>query len=127
MGPGEASLSAPEKGLRQNQTNFMRLLPSWFRFPAYAAMALLWLLSATGSRAQKDNNLMYEIFVRSFADTAGDTAASGGETGDLKGLREKLDYLNDGKPETDDDLEAGILWLMPIFPCTSYHGYDITD
>jgi alpha-amylase len=69
------------------------------------------------------NNLVYHIFVRSWADTPSDDD----EIGDLRGLREKLDYLNDGDPETDDDLEVGILWLMPIFPSPSYHGYDVTD
>jgi glycosidase len=72
---------------------------------------------------------VYHIFVRSFADTPSDTAppSKQGEEGDLKGIRENLDYLNDGDPDGDDDLEVGILWLMPIFPTTSYHGYDVTD
>jgi alpha-amylase len=78
--------------------------------------------------AQKDNNLVYHIFIRSFADTPTDTAPpSKGEIGDLKGIRENLDYLNDGDTSTDHDLEVGILWLMPVFPSTSYHGYDVTD
>ena len=66
-------------------------------------------------------NSVYEIFVRSFYDSNGDGI------GDLNGLREKLDYLNDGNPNTDKDLEVGILWLMPIFPSPSYHGYDVND
>ncbi len=78
--------------------------------------------------AQRDNNLVYQIFIRSFADTPSDSAAGGaGEVGDLKGIREQLDYLNDGDPKTDGDLEVGVLWLMPIFPSPSYHGYDVTD
>lgn len=86
--------------------------------------------SVVGSvRAQADNNFIYHMFVRSFADTPSDTVAAGGagEIGDLKGIRENLDYLNDGDPATDDDLEVGILWLMPVFPTRSYHGYDIND
>jgi len=71
------------------------------------------------------NNTVYEIFVRSFYDSDGDSDAKG--VGDLNGLREKLDYLNDGNPETDDDLEVGILWLMPIFPSVSYHGYNVSN
>ncbi len=73
--------------------------------------------------AQPKNNFVYHIFVRSWADTPTDN----NEIGDLKGIRENLDYLNDGRPQTDDDLEVGILWLMPIFPSRSYHGYDVTD
>ena len=69
-----------------------------------------------------ENNLIYEIFVRSFADSDGDGV------GDLNGITARLDsYLNDGRPETDHDLEVGVLWLMPVFPSTSYHGYDVTD
>jgi len=85
---------------------------------------LIQLAGASVSLAQQDNNLVYHIFIRSFADTPGDTVPAGerGEVGDLKGIREQLDYLNDGDPNTDDDLEVGILWLMPIFRSKSYHG-----
>lgn len=65
--------------------------------------------------------VFYEIFVRSFYDSNGDGI------GDLRGIIEKLDYLNDGNPDTDSDLGVTALWLMPIFPSPSYHGYDVTD
>jgi glycosidase len=65
--------------------------------------------------------VFYEVFVRSFADGDGDGR------GDLRGLIEKLDYLNDGKPETTDDLGVDALWLMPVFESPSYHGYDTVD
>jgi len=84
------------------------------------------LAGPTVGWAQPDNNLVYHLFVRSFADTPTDSTPSG-ERGDLKGILENLDYLNDGNPASDDDLEVGILWLMPVFPSTSYHGYDVTD
>jgi glycosidase len=97
---------------------------NWWAF----ILAFVLVLSLNGSTgfAQQDNNLVYHIFIRSFADTPSDKTPSG-EIGDLKGIRENLDYLNDGKTETDDDLEVGILWLMPVFPSTSYHGYDVVD
>ncbi len=63
----------------------------------------------------------YEIFVRSFADSNGDGI------GDLPGLTAHLDYLNDGDPATDTDLGVEGIWLMPVFPSPSYHGYDATD
>ena len=63
----------------------------------------------------------YEIFVRSFKDSDGDGI------GDLNGVVEKLDYLNDGDPTTTDDLGVTGIWLMPIFESPSYHGYDVTD
>ncbi|HNX45613.1 MAG TPA: alpha-amylase family glycosyl hydrolase [Anaerolineaceae bacterium] len=63
----------------------------------------------------------YEIFVRSFKDSDGDGV------GDFQGIISQLDYLNDGDPNTSTDLGIGGLWLMPIFPSPSYHGYDVSD
>ncbi len=78
----------------------------------------------SSAQEQAPNNVVYQIFVRSFAD--GDNDAAG--IGDLKGIVNRLDtHLNDGNPATDTDLEVGILWLMPIFPSPTYHGYDVTD
>ena len=57
--------------------------------------------------------VFYEIFVRSFRDSDGDGI------GDFNGITEKLDYLQ--------DLGVKGLWLMPIHPSPSYHGYDVTD
>lgn len=65
--------------------------------------------------------VFYEAFVRSFYDSNGDGI------GDFNGLTAKLDYLNDGNPATKTDLGITALWLMPIFPSPSYHGYDVTD
>lgn len=65
--------------------------------------------------------VFYEIFVRSFYDSDGDG------TGDFSGITAKLDYLNDGNPTTTTDLGITALWLMPIHPSPSYHGYDVTD
>ena len=65
--------------------------------------------------------VFYEIFVRSFYDSDGDGI------GDFQGIIQKLDYLNDGDPSTTDDLGITGIWLMPINPSPSYHGYDVTD
>jgi glycosidase len=65
--------------------------------------------------------VFYEIFVRSFYDSDGDGI------GDLNGVIEKLDYLNDGDPTTTDDLGVTGIWLMPIMVSPSYHGYDVVD
>jgi glycosidase len=65
--------------------------------------------------------VFYEIFVRSFHDSNGDGI------GDIQGIIDKLDYLNDGNPATSSDLGVTGLWLMPIFPSESYHGYDVTN
>ncbi|MCJ7439975.1 MAG: alpha-amylase family glycosyl hydrolase, partial [Thermoanaerobaculaceae bacterium] len=65
--------------------------------------------------------VFYEVFVRSFADSNGDGI------GDLKGLIAKLDYLNDGNPDSTTDLGVDALWLMPVFASPSYHGFDTID
>ena len=68
-----------------------------------------------------NDDVFYEIFVRSFNDSDGDGI------GDIQGIINKLDYLNDGDPNTSKDLGITGIWLMPIFPSPSYHGYDVTD
>ena len=62
-----------------------------------------------------------EIFVRSFYDSDGDGV------GDLNGLIQKLDHINDGDPDSRRDLGARCIWLMPVAESPSYHGYDVTN
>jgi glycosidase len=73
-----------------------------------------------------NDRVFYEVFVRSFKDSSAGPLAGDG-IGDIPGLIEKLDYLNDGDPTTTTDLGVTGLWLMPIHPSPSYHGYDVTD
>ena len=61
----------------------------------------------------KSSGVFYEIFVRSFYDS------DGNGIGDFNGLTQQLDYLA--------DLGIEGIWLMPINPSPSYHGYDVTD
>ena len=76
---------------------------------------------AQGNQDWARGAVFYEVFVRSFSDSDGDGV------GDLRGLTSKLDYLNDGNPETSTDLGVDALWLMPVFQSPSYHGYDTVD
>jgi len=63
----------------------------------------------------------YEIFVASFSDSNGDGF------GDLRGLINRFDYLNDGDDDSGKSLGIEGIWLMPIMPSPSYHKYDVTD
>lgn len=62
---------------------------------------------------QKRADISYQLLVYSFADSDGD------KHGDLKGLINKLDYI--------DQMGVNAIWLSPIHPAMSYHGYDVTD
>jgi len=63
--------------------------------------------------------VFYEIYVRSFQDSNGDGV------GDLPGIIQRLDYLNDGTPRS---LGVDALWLTPINPSPMFDfGYDVSD
>jgi glycosidase len=79
------------------------------------------LPEGTDGYAWWNDTVFYEIFVRSFYDSNGDGI------GDFNGIIEKLDYLNDGDPQKASDLGISGIWLMPINPSPTYHGYDVTD
>jgi glycosidase len=78
-------------------------------------------VSASPAHGWKRGAVCYEIFVRSFYDSDGDGV------GDVNGLIQKLDYINDGDPGSRRDLGARCIWLMPVAQSPSYHGYDVTD
>ena len=65
--------------------------------------------------------VFYEIFVGSFADSNGDGI------GDLRGIINRFDYLNDGDPNSGKSLGIEGIWLSPIFESPSYHKYDVKD
>ena len=90
---------------------------------------LMTLMFSSGEAAAQEEALFrpwnesttYEVFVYSFADGNSDGI------GDLKGLMNRLDYINDGNKEGGQDLGCDAVWLMPIFPSPTYHKYDVTD
>ncbi len=63
--------------------------------------------------SNENGSVSYEIFVRSFYDSDHDGI------GDLNGVKKQLSYLK--------ELGIKTIWLMPIMPSPSYHGYDVTD
>ena len=72
--------------------------------------------------AAGDNyRVFYEIFVGSFSDSNGDGV------GDLRGIINRMDYLNDGDDASGVSLGVEGLWLSPIFKSGSYHKYDVND
>ena len=78
--------------------------------------------TASAAAAETGNNrVFYEIFVGSFSDSDGDG------TGDIRGIINRLDYLNDGDPASENSLGVEGIWLTPVFASPSYHKYDITD
>lgn len=67
----------------------------------------------SGPAAWWRDAVFYEIFVRSFNDSNGDGI------GDFNGITQKLDYIQ--------SLGVNAIWLMPINPSPSYHGYDVLN
>lgn len=71
---------------------------------------------------KEDNHrVFYEIFVGSFSDSNGDG------TGDLRGIINRFDYLNDGDISSGKSLGIEGIWLSPINESPSYHKYDVAD
>ena len=89
--------------------------------PTPLSVSLQPVSRGTGDLPWWNDRVFYEVFVRSFQDSDGDGI------GDLQGLIDKLDYLNDGDPATTGDLGVTGLWLMPVAESPSYHGYDTVD
>ena len=65
------------------------------------------------------NAVIYQIYPRSFMDASGDGV------GDLQGILNRLDYLNDGTPHS---LGVDAIWISPFYPSPmADFGYDVAD
>lgn len=70
----------------------------------------------------KDNyRTFYQVFVGSFSDSNNDGV------GDIRGIINRFDYLNDGDINSGKSLGVQGIWLSPIFASPSYHKYDAKD
>lgn len=66
--------------------------------------------------------VIYQIYPLTFADANGDGR------GDLQGIIKKLDYLNDGNPDSETSLGIDAIWLSPINQSPMVdNGYDVSD
>ena len=77
--------------------------------------------AGTPVATQTNNRAFYHIFAGSFSDSNGDGI------GDLRGIIERFDYLNDGDDTSGKSLGVEGIWLSPIHPSPSYHKYDVKD
>lgn len=68
-----------------------------------------------------NSRVFYHIFVGSFSDSNNDGF------GDLRGIIDRMDYINDGDDNSGLSLGAEGIWLSPIFVSPSYHKYDTSD
>lgn len=67
-------------------------------------------------------SVIYQIYPLSFADANGDGR------GDLQGIIQRLDYLNDGQNNNETSLGVDAIWLSPINESPMFdNGYDVSD
>ena len=67
-------------------------------------------------------SVIYQIYPLTFADANGDGV------GDIQGIIKRLDYLNDGNPDSTSSLGIDAIWLSPINKSPMVdNGYDICD
>ncbi|CAG0929683.1 alpha-amylase [Thermoflexales bacterium] len=114
--PAPASTSVPftpAVSLTPTELSQPTAVPQPTVIPVQPSAPISGLPQGTDGYPWWNDSVFYEIFVRSFYDSTGDGL------GDLNGLISKLDYLQ--------DLGITGLWLMPVQPASSYHGYDVTD
>lgn len=65
------------------------------------------------------HGVIYQIYPRSFQDTTGNGI------GDLQGIIDRLNYLNDGTPGS---LSIDAIWISPFYPSPmADFGYDVSD
>ncbi|MGB5636855.1 MAG: alpha-glucosidase [Waterburya sp.] len=66
--------------------------------------------------------VIYQIYPLTFADANGDGV------GDLQGIIKRLNYLNDGNPDSETSLGIDAIWLSPINKSPMIdNGYDVCD
>ncbi|MGN6531348.1 MAG: alpha-amylase family glycosyl hydrolase, partial [Ginsengibacter sp.] len=95
------------------RSSFIRILLLHFVIFLFFVSCVSKKISTESHSWNPDNEIIYHVFQRSFYDSNGD------EIGDLKGLREKLDYLQ--------DLGITSIQLLPLYQSVFYHNYFSDD
>ncbi len=118
-GKGSISVTADENAGSDERTGSIRISVSGAPDVTVSVSQLadnMVALSASPARfdGNKRASTTYQLLVYSFADSDGDGI------GDFNGIASKLDYLS-------DVMGATALWLSPVHPAMSYHGYDVLD
>ena len=79
-------------------------------------------LNTANQKKWWETGVIYQIYPFTFADANGDGI------GDLQGIIQKLDYLNDRNPYSTTSLGVDAIWLSPINESPMIdNGYDISD
>ncbi|NMG58495.1 alpha-glucosidase [Geitlerinema sp. P-1104] len=69
-----------------------------------------------------ERGIIYQIYPLTFADANGDGI------GDIQGIIQRLDYLNDGQPNSKTSLGVNAIWLSPINESPMMdNGYDVSN
>ncbi len=79
----------------------------------FILVAMMIITGCNDSNEEKTFEVGYNIFPIAFSDSNGDGI------GDINGITEKLDYIQ--------DLGVDTIWLNPIHQSNSYHKYDVID
>ena len=77
--------------------------------------------SLTAEKSTDKYRSYYQVWIGAFEDSNNDMI------GDIPGIINRLDYINDGDPNKGDDLGADGIWLSPMMPSSTYHKYNVED
>jgi alpha-glucosidase len=122
----ESGAASPETGPSPSKPKVPRQAPRRVAKPAPSKLRSSPVAgrahAVTGAAFGDDwwqRGVVYQVYLRSFVDANDDGV------GDLPGLIDRLDYLNDG---TERSLGIDAIWLSPIHPSPGFDvGYDVAD
>ena len=112
---------AEDQNKTNDQTEPAMDLSGKYRLDESLNEAIIDDAGTVSSSVEGNAGVFYQIFVGSFSDSDGDG------TGDIRGIINRFDYLNDGNDNSGVSLGVEGIWLTPIFDSPSYHKYDVND